>query len=304
MSTEPAAPTSIDRASQRRVLDRLARVGTAPWLNQEVARRMSERLPMIRQAPHTWIDWWGHLGGGAAAVGAAWPQAVREVVEPTEALLEASRAQMRRPWWALGARAAAQRHLHLESQALEIRAQMVWSNMMLHACLDMDAAFTRWHAVLDVGGFLMFSTFGPDTLRELRQIYAEAQWPPPHPPYVDMHDIGDRLVACGFVDPVMDQEQIRLSWTSPQALLAELRAMGGHLGVSRAAGLRTPRWRDQLQRALAARADDEGRIHMTFEIVYGHAVKPPPRPAAGEPTTVSVDAMRAMLRGRRRSGDA
>ena len=103
------------------------------------------------------------------------------------------------------------------------------------------------------------------------------------------------LVHGGFADPVMDQETLVLTWSSPQALLAELRGLGGHLGVHRHTGLRTPRWRDHLLRALAQRADAQGRIGLSFELVYGHAYKPAPRPTRGELATVSLDALRSKL---------
>jgi malonyl-CoA O-methyltransferase len=141
----------------------------------------------------------------------------------------------------------------------------------------------------------MFSTLGPDSLRELRAVYADAGWPAPHPPFADMHDLGDLLVHSGFADPVMDQETIVLTWSSPQALLTELRGLGGHLGAARHAGLRTPRWRDRLLRALADRADKQGRIRMSFELVYGHAVKPVPRSALGVVVTVPLGDLRASL---------
>ena len=175
------------------------------------------------------------------------------------------------------------------------QAQMLWANLSLHASTDPVVTLAAWHRALAVDGFVMFSCFGPDTLRELRALYAEMGWPAPHPPYTDMHDLGDMLVHGGFADPVMDQETIVLTWSSPETLLAELRGLGGHLGAQRHTGLRTPRWRDRLLQALAQRADAQGRIALTFELVYGHAYKPAPRAARGELATVSLDALRAKL---------
>ena len=297
-SAHPGAPhpPTIDHRALRRVLDRLARAEGAPWLHQEVARRMAERLPVIRQAPERWLDWWAFTGGGAAPVQAVWPQAQRQAVEPTAALQARSQQAPAAPWWAWGARrqAAAQPVL-LSAEVPAGQAQMLWANLVLHTAADPAASLAAWHRALAVDGFLMFSSFGPDTLRELRSVYAQAGWPAPHPPYADMHDLGDLLVHGGFADPVMDQETIRLTWSTPEALLAELRSLGGHLGMARHAGLRTPRWHAQLLRALAARADAQGRIGMTFELVYGHAYKAAPRPARGAPAVVSLEALRAGL---------
>jgi malonyl-CoA O-methyltransferase len=114
-----------------------------------------------------------------------------------------------------------------------------------------------------------------------------------------MHDLGDMLVHAGFADPVMDQETLTLVWESPDALLGELRALGGNAAPGRFAGLRTPRWRARLGDALAALAGPDGRPRLSFEIVYGHAFKAAPPPLTDRPTTVSLDEMRALVRSRR-----
>ena len=285
-----------DARALARLLARQARADAAPWLHQEVARRMAERLPVIRQAPASWLDWWGFTGAGAAPVMGVWPQARRSVVEPTLALVERSRSAARAPWWALGQRRRdAGSPIWLESEVPAGQAGMLWANLVLHTQPDPPSALARWHQALAVDGFVMFSCFGPDTLKELRAVYAEAGWPSPHPPYTDMHDVGDALVQAGFADPVMDQERLQLSWSTPEALLAELRGLGGHLGVDRGPGLRTPAWRRRLLQALAARADAQGRITMGFELVYGHAYKPAPRRPRGELASVSLDQLRATL---------
>ena len=291
-----ARPPATDSAALAQMLARRARAEGAPWLHQEVARRRAERLPVILRAPEQWLDWWRFTGAGAAVVRAVGPQARRSVVEPTPALVARSRAALQAPWWAWGQRRqAAAQSVFLPAEVPEGQAQMLWSNLNLHTAPDPAALLAQWRRALAVDGFVMFSSFGPDTLRELRAIYAELGWPAPHPPYTDMHDLGDLLVHGGFADPVMDQETIRLTWSSAEALLAELRSLGGHLGISRRAGLHTPRWRARLTQALAQRADAQGRIAMTVELVYGHAYKPAPRPVRAALATVSLDALRAKL---------
>ncbi len=294
MPDDSPAPPAIDAAALTHLLGRLAKGPGAPWLHQEVARRMAERLTLIKQPPERWIDWWGHLGGSAQAVREALPQARRLVVEPTPRLAMASRHAAPRRWWQLGQGPADAVSLTTEIEAGQ--AQMVWANMMLHLSPNPPATVAGWHAALAAEGFLMFSTLGPDTLRELRQIYADQAWPAPHPPFTDMHNFGDLLVGSGFADPVMDQEVITLTWSSAAAALQELRAMGANLGPQRHAGLRTPRWHAQLCAALQARADGSGRIHMSFEVVYGHAFKAAPKPARGELATVSLESLRGSLR--------
>jgi len=305
MPPEPAAPPpAVDERARQRLLARLARAESPAWLHQEVARRMAERLVVIKQPAAQWLDWWGFTGAGAAAVQAVWPEAQRSVAEPTDALAARSRQALQAPWWAWGRRRqAAAQPVWREDAVPAGQAQMLWANLVLHLCADPAAVFAAWHRALAVDGLLMFSTFGPDTLRELRALYAEAGWGAPHPPFIDMHDLGDLLVHGGFADPVMDQEVLRLTWSSPEALVEELRGLGGHLGGDRFAGLRTPRWRERLLQALRRRADAEGRIVLSFEVVYGHAYRPAPRLPRGE-AVVSLAALREQLPGRgRRSGD-
>lgn len=318
MSASPPSQTPApDAAAVRHLLRRLARSGGAPWLHQEVARRMAERLAIFRQRPERWLDWWGGLGGGGEAVTMLLPQAIREVAEPTTEWLHISR---RGPaastpterggagrWWPLRRQAprlvpsfAPASSVALVADRHAAPVGMVWANMMLHLSPAPDATIAQWQAALQTDGFLMFSTLGPDTLTELREVYAAAGWPAPHVPFVDMHDIGDQLVRSGFADPVMDQERITLTWSSPQALLVELRGLGANLGQARPSGLHTPRWRERLQRALAKHADGQGRLAMSFEVIYGHAFKAAPRPARGDPVSVSVDDLKASLPSQRR----
>jgi len=179
------------------------------------------------------------------------------------------------------------------------RARLLWANMVLHGIADPPALFARWHALLAVEGLVAFSCLGPGTLAELRELYAALDWPAPTPGFIDMHDLGDMLVAAGFADPVLDQETLTLSWASAEALLAELRELGGNAAPDRFRGLRTPAWRRRLVAALAARAGADGRIALSFEIAYGHGFKAAPRLQGGD-VAVSLDDMRTMVRQPRR----
>jgi malonyl-CoA O-methyltransferase len=109
-------------------------------------------------------------------------------------------------------------------------------------------------------------------------------------------------VHAGFADPVMDQEVLRLTWATPASLLTELRSLGGNADRARHAGLRTPRWRARLEAALAERAGADGRIALEFEIVYGHAFKPPPRARVAGETRLDAGELQRMARAGRRHG--
>lgn len=296
----PALPP--DAHAVRRWLDRQARLAKAPWLHEEIARRMAQRLSVIRSAPATVIDWWGHHGGSAQPLATACPQARRIVVVPTPAL-QARESEAPAPWWLPRRWTGAPPPAVLEDDVPAASAQLLWANMMLHAVADPPRVMAAWRRALAVEGFLMFSCFGPDTLAELRTLYAAAGWPPPAVPFADMHDVGDALVHAGFADPVMDQEHLTLTWETPDAMLAELRMLGSNTHPQRFAGLRTPRWRERLGDAMRQRlAGADGRLRMTFEVVYGHAFNPAPRPRVAGRTEVSLDEMRTMVKTPRERG--
>jgi malonyl-CoA O-methyltransferase len=146
----------------------------------------------------------------------------------------------------------------------------------------------------------MFSCLGPDTLAELRDLYAALGWPPPASDFTDMHDWGDMLVHAGFAEPVMDMERITLTWADADALLAELRELGANLHPARFAALRSRGWRERLRQALQGRlAGPDGRLALRFEIIYGHALKPAPRVRMGAESAVSLQDMKALLHGGR-----
>jgi malonyl-CoA O-methyltransferase len=282
-------------------LRRLVRAPAAPWLHGEVARRMAERLDLIVVKPELVLDWWGSLGAGGEVLARAYPRARRIVVEPNARWLERSRGEVAKPWWSARRWGGAMPQVLPEDGELPRGAQLVWANMMLPAVADPPALFARWHGLLAVEGFVMFSCLGPGTLRELRTLYATLGWPPPAGAFIDMHDLGDMLLGAGFADPVMDQEILTLSWDSPAALLAELRSLGGNTAPERMRGLRTPRWRQRLLAALDTLRGSDGRIGLAFEVAYGHAFKAAPRVRADAPTTVSLEDMRAMVKSRRPS---
>lgn len=264
----------LDGAALARTAARLCAAASTPWLHAEAARRMAERLVLMRRKPELLLDWSGPLGGSGGLLRAAYPKARRQTVaiEGAPARGASGRAQRRWPWPMRRGDAAAVTEAEVGPES----AQLVWSNMLLQACADPRALLARWREALAVEGFLMFTTLGPGSLPELRAIYRAQGWGEPAQAFVDMHDLGDMLLVAGFADPVMDQEMVTLTWPDAGAMLAELRALGANLSPRRHQGLRTPRWREQLLQALAATARD-GRPCLSFELVYGHAFKAAPR---------------------------
>ncbi|HEX5355878.1 MAG TPA: biotin synthase [Aquabacterium sp.] len=297
----PCAPS--ERALLRQA-ERMAALGESPWLHQEVGRRLADKLAPIKLQPQSWIDWSAFLGGSGEQVRAAYPQAQRWVVEPTAALRQRSQEALAqhatRSWKTLWRKDAPKAWLAGELSDAPWQpdgVQMLWANMCLHAHADLAGMMRQWHRQLAVGGFLMCSGLGPDTARELRALYRSLGWDLPTIDFIDMHDLGDELVKAGFADPVMDMERLTLTWETPQAMLTELRTWGGNVASGRLAGLRTPRWQARLLDLLSQHLTrPDGRLGLTIEVVYGHAIKPEPRIKLEPETRVSLDDMRRMVR--------
>jgi malonyl-CoA O-methyltransferase len=261
--------SEIDARLARRRFDRAAAgYARAALIEAEVGTRMLERLDLVRLEPRRILD----AGSGPApqAVGLARRYPRAQFVALDFSLPMLARARAARGWLARlrGAGplavAAALERLPLATGSIGL----AWSNMALHWAADPRAALDELMRVLAPEGLLMFSTCGPDTLKELRAAVGEARV---HR-FADMHDVGDALVAAGFSAPVMDMEMITLNYAGPAGLAADLRASGQALARrDRARGLSGRGLRKALAAAGAA---------ASIEVIYGHAWKAAPRTAA------------------------
>ncbi len=260
-------------------------------LQREVASRMLERLDYVKIDPLRVLDIGCGTGGSLTALGERYPKSFVFGGDVSEAMLLAGRGQRKRLRWLLPfvrgnttyLLAADALHLPLKAAATDL----VWSNLMLHWLSDPLAAFRELHRVLDVGGLLMFSTFGPDTLKELRSCFSDG-YEHTHR-FIDMHDYGDMLVQCGFADPVMDVEMLTMTYPGVDELFADLRCNGANSAMSdRRRGLMgLQAW--QAARAAYERLLKDGRLPATFEVVYGHAWKAQPSKTADGRAIVRFD---------------
>ncbi|MBY4598247.1 biotin synthase [bacterium BD-1] len=306
-------PPSIDPIAAARWASKAAEAENAPWLHEEVARRMAERLQYIRLPVTAWADWEPDRGGkqGHALVAAHYPAAESFLVEararqPTHPSQSADKPAALRWLARLSLGRSAQKS---GTTPPEGAMQMVWANMLAHQAADPANLFAQWHRALATDGFVMFSCLGPDTLRELRALYARLGWPAPTHEFTDMHDLGDLLVTAGFAEPVMDMERITLTFGSPARLLVELRGLGRNLHVKRFAALRGRAWRTRLEAALDEHlrlppempGGSPGPLALSFEVIYGHALKPAPRLQVAPRTEIALDDMKTALRQRRKS---
>ncbi|MGE0355576.1 MAG: malonyl-ACP O-methyltransferase BioC [Burkholderiales bacterium] len=262
----------------RRSFERAARTyDEAAVLQREVCARLLEHLDPVRLDPRRAVDLGCGTGHAFEALAARYPGADLVGIDIAASMLE--RARGRSPWWRrlLGARSpglvcADAERLPLAGASLDL----VFSNLALQWC-DTERAFAEAARTLKPEGLLLFSTFGPDTLKELREAFAQADGAEHVNRFTDMHDLGDQLVHAGFADPVMEMERITLEYESVLAIARDLKAIGAVNALpARPRGL-PGRARWQRMTLAYERHRRDGRLPATWEVVYGHAWKVPPK---------------------------
>jgi malonyl-CoA O-methyltransferase len=284
----PDAPTLIDKRLMRRAFERAAgSYDAAAVLQHEVRDRMLERLDYIKYRPQTVLDAGTGTGGAIPALRERYPQAAVTALDIANAML--ARARGRVPRWKslLGIGGAPVHYVCGDIEALPLAPEsmgLVWSNLALQWMNDPQLAFGEVHRVLAPGGLFMFSTFGPDTLKELRAAYTGIDDHTHVNRFTDMHDIGDLLVHGGFATPVMDMEVVTVTYAEVRGLMRDLKAIGAHNVTAGRPGGLTGRARLAALEKNYERFRRDGRLPATFEVVYGHAWKPEPRQTAdGKP---------------------
>lgn len=271
-------PHRIDKTRLRQRFDRAAAsYDEAAVLQHEVAGRMLERLRLVRIDPRVILDVGCGTGRGTAALVDRYRKARVIALDLAPGMLRQTRRRLR--WRRRAALVCADAE---RLPLAEGRVDLLYSNLTLQWCNDLDATFAGFRRVMRTGGVLMFSTFGPDTLKELRACWERIDGHTHVNRFIDMHDIGDALLRAGFADPVVDMEMITITYRDSRTLMHDLQRIGAaNATVGRARGL-TGRARLQaVELAYERFRNAEGLLPATYEIVYGHAwvpEAPPPSP--------------------------
>ncbi len=282
-------PPQFDKRLLRRSFERAAQTyDAAAVLQHEVCRRMDERLDLIKHRPAVILDAGSGTGNALPALRKRYPQARVLALDLAFTMLQQGRT--RAPWWQTLFKTRTQM-ICGDIEQLPLAAgsvDLAWSNLALQWVNDAGRAYAEFHRVLAPGGLLMFSTFGPDTLKELRAAFARVDRHTHVSRFVDLHDIGDILVKQGFADPVMDMEPFTLTYSDVRALMRDLKAIGAHnVTRDRAPGL-TGRARLAAVTEAYEPLRRDGQLPATFEVVYGHAWKPLPRVTASGKRIIDI----------------
>ncbi len=270
-------PFALDKARVRSAFERAASgYDRAAALQRAVREELLLRLGPIRLRPRRIVDLGSGTGHGALALARRYRPAEVIAVDFAQAMLGQLRAQRR---WFSRTRALCADIEHLP--LADACADMVFSNLTLQWCVDLQGTFAEIRRVLRPGGLLMFTTFGPDTLGELRAAWAAADGHSHVNLFLDMHDVGDAMLRAGLAQPVLDVERTTVTYPRVRDLMAELKAIGAHNATAgRPHGLTGRARLRAVEQAYEAFRRD-GRLPASYEVIFGHAWGPEPA-AAGD----------------------
>lgn len=278
----------IDKVSARRAFDRAAPgYDEAAVLQREIATRMLDRLDYVRLTPVTILDLGAGTGYAVNALQRRYRKARVIALDFSLGMLRIARGRgtlLRRP-----------RCVCADAESLplaDLSVDLIVSNATLQWCNDLERTFRDLLRVLGPGGLLMFTTFGPDTLKELRESWAAADGYSHVSPFPDMHDVGDALVRAGFAEPVMDAERLTLTYRDVRSLMGDLKVLG-----TRNATRKRPRGLTGRARLRAVELAYEtyrvdGRLPASYEVVYGHAWAPSQRATPDGGVAIPLSALR------------
>ncbi|MES9879268.1 MAG: malonyl-ACP O-methyltransferase BioC [Sedimenticola sp.] len=261
---------SIDKQQVRLAFSRAAaRYDEVAVLQREIGQRMIDRLEVVKLQPEVILDIGAGTGVATAALSKRYKKAKIIALDIALPMLQQARKRgswLRRPHCLCGDF----EQLPLADKSVDF----IYSNAAIQWSNDLDATFREFRRVLKPGGLLMFSSFGPDTLKELRAAWSAADGHSHVSTFIDMHDVGDALMRAHFADPVMDIDRMTLTYQDVTALMHDLKLLGAHNVTSdRHKGL-TGKGRLQAMQQAYEQFRCDGLIPASYEVVFGHAWVP------------------------------
>ncbi|MGD9389525.1 MAG: malonyl-ACP O-methyltransferase BioC [Thioalkalispiraceae bacterium] len=245
----------------------------AAVLQREIGNRLLGRLDYIRFQPQRVLD--VGAGTGTCTFQLASTYGKSEVLALDFATAMLQQAKQKRSW----KQKISSRFKFIAADANQIpladdSVDMIFSNLALQWCTDLSQVFLEFRRVLKPNGMLLFSTFGPDTLKELRECWQKVDDYTHVNQFVDLHVVGDALMKSGFSDPVMDMEMITVTYPDIKSIMRDLKQIGAHnVNDTRARGLTGKQRLQQLTGAYEAYRT-ENVLPVSHEVIYGHAWVP------------------------------
>lgn len=261
----------LTKTTIRQRFNRIAKqYACASVLPSEILQRLLARFDIMKINPDRLLDFGAREGAARQGLRQRFPKASIVSYECSECLLH----QFSRRWYQRAAPrvCGSYEQLPFKDRTFEV----IFSNLTLHWLNDLPLLLREWHRLLKPGGLLLFSTFGPDTLKELRTSFAaHSQYSHIHD-FMDMHDIGDALIRAHFENPVMDMEYIQMRYQGISELFQDLKSMGAtNARLDRRKGLMgKEQWQRIKQDYFERWGLLEKSVPATAEIIYGHAWMP------------------------------
>ncbi|AMK74957.1 MULTISPECIES: malonyl-ACP O-methyltransferase BioC [Methylomonas] len=149
--------------------------------------------------------------------------------------------------------------------------QQVYSNLALQWCQDLPAVFADVRRLLSPDGQLVFSTFGPETLKELKTAWSGVDDFAHVNDFYSVGQIRDFLRVVGLERVDVETVMYRLAYPSVLALMRELKDLGAHnVSLGRNRRLTT---RSQLQQMILHYENSmlNSEILASYEIIFVRA---------------------------------
>ena len=270
MRTDVGTELVIDKLRARKAFSRAAEsYDEVAVLQREIGERMLRRLDVVKMQPRSILDLGSGTGTHTGQLLKKYPKSRVYALDFALPMLRKTASQgrwLKRPLCMCGD----MEQLPLQNASVDL----IYSNLAFQWANDLSTLFTECLRILKPGGLLMFSTFGPDTLKELRSAWSAVDDLPHVRPFMDMHDIGDSLLQSRFAEPVMDVDQLRLTYETVDQLMRDLKHLGAHNAVHGQSRGLTGKVRMQAMRQAYEEFRQQDLLPASYEVVYGHAWVP------------------------------
>ncbi len=258
--------SALEKQQVRKAFDHAAiTYDQAAVLQIEIGQRLAERLQYVKMQPSSIIDIGSVTGLSIMLLVKQYKQSRLVALDISESMLKQTRKRMR--WQRKFSTLCA------DAEAIPIisnQFDLVFSNLSIQWC-HLSKVLSECYRILKPGGLLMFTTFGPDTLKELKVSWSEVSQATHVNQFIDMHEIGDALLKQGYADPVMDVEWLKMTYNDVYPLMRDLKMIGAHnVNMGRNKGL-TGKNAFQKMKVTYETYRENGHLPATYEVIYGHA---------------------------------
>ena len=240
-------------------------------LQREVADRLLERLDLLKMTPQTILDLGSGTGYCTTALAERYPKSRLTTLDLAHAMTSKTRANFSK--WSRFRRG--HQFVCGDAETLPFADnsfEMIFSNLTIQWCDDLEQTFSEMKRVLKPGGVLLYTTLGPDTLKELRASWAAVDEQVHVNTFLDMHDVGDAMMRARLAEPVMDMEHLTMTYEDAMTLMRDLKTLGAHnVNPGRSHGLTAPKKVKAVIQAYEQFRSTDNLLPASYEVVYGHA---------------------------------